>query len=695
LSNYKKILPWLALLAAIIVGGALRLHYFNNHLATNNGFAVFVDMASHFFRQPGGYNFQKYIETTKNPDDYIFTTKPSYRAVGSFRNEKGWAFILAFLIPEGTKGINNIAKLVALYQIFFDLCVLVLLFFAGRSLAGPWCGAFTAFLYALFLPAIYFSTWVVYYYWAIPFSCLSAFFWSVLYLPERRKWSFASKAWLFVSYGFLVGFASFLRLSFVPLTLVMSPLIYLKERNIKVSLLLLFFMLLGQGVALAPQMAITYKWYGVFKLSNRGVWHTIISGLGLYPNPFGIKDSADLTAVRWAIDNGGPDLNKDGMEAYDAFMKAKALEFLKLRPDIYLRNFVSNLKRGLTMTYAFGQRYYSGPRFVGLVDSNTKFYTTPLLVISWIFFAVIFIALSITLLFDYNRFMLLFAPFLQGLYFVTILGLYFPPVDAHQTAFYPLYIQLLGGSICALILFISKHLFPLIQLLKRSNYSLKRTMYIINGEQNNPSIRARFFFFSVCTLFIFVLWLSGTVAANRLLAETSHGIPRPPIKEIILQNTGSFENWKKLNKDFLPLGWGLVQVDGMGAKLRRTEDPSKVAHGKYSAEITPSGKGIVLLYHKVTWDKLYGFLGKTVRFQAWVSSQNSVQRQVGIALNNGINSSNWPKAFYNDSGQWKLLSLTYRIPIGTEKLVFYCFVDQAANAPVYFDAITVNIITHK
>lgn len=688
-------LPWLALLLAIIVGGALRLHYFKKDLEVTNGFAVFVDMASHFFRQPGGYNFQKYLETTKNPDNYIFTTKPPYRAVGSFRNEKGWAFILAFLIPEGTRGIDNIAKLVALYQIFFDLCVLVLLFFAGRSLAGPWCGAFTAFLYALFLPAIYFSTWVVYYYWVIPFSCLSAFFWSVLYLPEKRKWSFISKAWLFILYGFLVGFASFLRLSFVPLTLVMSPLIYLKERNVKVSLLLLFFMLLGQGVALAPQMAITYKWYGVFKLSNRGVWHGVISGLGLHPNPFGIKDSADLTAVKWAVDNGGPDLNKDGMDAYDAFMKAKALEFLKLRPDIYLRNFVSNLKRGLTMTYAFGQRYYSGPRFVGLVDSNTKFYTTPLLVIFWIFFAFILIALSVTLLFDYNRFLLLFAPFLQGLYFVAILALYFPPVDAHQTAYYPLYVQLLGGSFFVLILFISTNFPLLIKRLKRSDYSLKRTMDISNGKQGGPSFRARLFVFSVCILFMFGLWLSGTVAANRLLPETSQEIQRMPIKELSLENKGSFEDWRETDKGFLPLGWGLVQINGMGAKLQRIDDPSNVTHGKYSARITPSGKGVVLLYYKITWDKLYSLLGKTVHFQAWVRSRNSAPRQVGIALNNGINSSNWPIKYYNNSGYWQRLSLTYYIPVDTEKLVFYCFVDRAANAPVYFDAVTVGIATSK
>ncbi|MEA3346552.1 MAG: hypothetical protein U9Q21_00490, partial [Candidatus Auribacterota bacterium] len=279
---------------SLIIGAGYRAVDIKKNFGINGGFEFYVEMASHFWTDPGGYNFEEGLKIIENPDDYVFTRHPKEPATTSFENEKGWEFILSLIFTEGTKGIQNLAMTVIRYQMMLDLLVVVLLFFAGRSIIGPLGGSFAAILYALFKPSIIMMSWVSYYYWAIPFSALSLLFWTTIYKPEKRTYSLKILFLLFFLYGMMIGFAVSVRLSFLFLPLFLSPLIFFRERNLKRGLILMLAMMIGQGVLLVPQVLITHKYYGRYTLSVRGKWHHVIQGLGSYPNPFGIKDSADL-----------------------------------------------------------------------------------------------------------------------------------------------------------------------------------------------------------------------------------------------------------------------------------------------------------------------------------------------------------------------------------------------------------------
>ena len=140
------------LLLSLVIGASYRIIDVEENFSVTNGFEFFVNMASHFWTQPGGYNFEDSLKMKEKPDDYIFSRNTKEPATGSFENEKGWAFILSLIFKEGTKGIQNLAVTVVRYQLMLDLFVVVLLFWAGRSIAGPLGGGLAAILYALFKP---------------------------------------------------------------------------------------------------------------------------------------------------------------------------------------------------------------------------------------------------------------------------------------------------------------------------------------------------------------------------------------------------------------------------------------------------------------------------------------------------------------------------------------------------------------
>ncbi|MEA3347106.1 MAG: hypothetical protein U9Q21_03335 [Candidatus Auribacterota bacterium] len=441
------------LLLSLVIGAGYRIIDVKENFDINNGFEYFVNMASHFWTSPGGYNFENSLKMKENPDDYVFSRYPVEVVTRSFPNEKGWAFILSVIFEEGTKGVQNLAMTVVRYQLMLDLLVIVFLFLAGRAIAGPLGGSFAAILYALFKPSIMMMSWVSYYYWAIPFSVLSLFFWTTIYKPGNKPYSLRILFLLFFLYGMIMGFATSLRLGFLFLPLFLSPLIFFRERNLKRGLILMLAMLIGQGVLLVPQILVTHKYYAEYTLSVRGKWHSVIQGLGAYPNPFGIEDTADLTAVNWAVSKGGPDPNKVGIQEYDKFMKKEAILLFKERPDIFLRNFRTNLYAGITMTPKDSTRYIGGPVFFGILDSDEKYVGYDPKILKLARFFPWLILFSICILFFFNRrcFRLFLAVIFQGLYVLGILCIYFPPVDNHTTVYFPIFVLLLAVGLAVLV----------------------------------------------------------------------------------------------------------------------------------------------------------------------------------------------------------------------------------------------------
>ncbi|MBF0480613.1 MAG: hypothetical protein HQK82_02940 [Desulfovibrionaceae bacterium] len=695
-----KKLPYAVLVLATVLATGLRSEHAVKDFEVTNGFGVFVEMASHFREQPGGYSFDKYLDIMKNPSGYVFSTSPGYKATASFENEKGWAYILSLIIPEKTVGLETIARIAGRLQILIELLVVAALFLCGRVLGGPWTGALTALLYALFIPAINMSTWVVYYYWSIPFSMLSLLFWVAVYLPAKGYRSLHVKSGLFFLYGLAMGFATFVRLVFFPLALVMTPFIFLKERKTVASLLLIGCMALGQAIVVLPQMEITKTWYGKYKLSNRGFWHGVISGLGFYPNPFGIHDTADLTMIDWAIAKGGPNFNQRGvtMGYFDSFMKKKSIELFKERPDIFLRNFVFNLERGFAMNYGGEVRNIFAPRFAGILNPRQSYDTTATIYASHVLLALILIALAISFIVGDERFLLLFAGFWQASFFVTSLGIYFPPTPSHQTAYFPLFIFLVAGSISLLAWYAARLVCRFAPRGPgRAGARLARTIADPQLDSDPRALWKRAVIASGVVLLVGVFVGSGV-----LLSPTRDEIDEAKAASIVNAEidpaqVGGFEFWTPPSGSpqvpaAAPDGWNFAQFDGKGARVAMEESSDLVKEGGRSVAIIPKGKGIDILFHGIAADKLYYYLGRTVQLDGWVKSANSRPGQVGLAFCFGTKVEEFPVAYYANSGQWERLSLTFKVPTDLKNLFIAGLVREDADAPAYFDGLRLELV---
>jgi hypothetical protein len=426
------------LLFSIIIGAGYRAIVLKEKYEIWNGFGVFLSLASNFHKTLGKYSFEEYLAIDKNPEEYIYTQgKSKFSPTGSIDNELGWSFILSLILKEDTKGVNNLALIIVRWQIMLDLIVIILLFWIGRETAG-WIGACLAsFLYAIFKMPMVVASWIVYYYWTIPFSALSLFFWTFVYKAEKD--STKRKYIYFFLYGLLMGFATFIRLYFIFLPLLLSPIVFIREKKFKKATTLILLMFLGQMLLLTPQVLLNKKNHDQYTLSTRGTWHTVIQGLGAYQNPWGIKDTGDITVVNWVIARGGPDLNKEGMRAYDKFCKQTVFALFREHPEIFIKNALNNIKAGMTISPHFFN-------FLGFSDKALN-YDKVNKIFPWLIVSVFFMLFAISR----KHFWVFFIIFIHGIYFMFVVLLYFPNYIPFMASYIPIFILLFATCIATYI----------------------------------------------------------------------------------------------------------------------------------------------------------------------------------------------------------------------------------------------------
>lgn len=435
----KPLLPTV-LIISLIIGAGYRSVVLKESYEVWNGLGVFLSLASNFHKTFGKYSFEEYQEILKNPDSYVYTNgKSGFKPNGSIENELGWSFILSFILEEGVRGVNNLALIIARYQVMIDLSIIIILFWVGKRIAGPTGACLAPLLYSIFKMPMVVMSWVTYYYWTIPFSALSLLFWAVIYRPDDEKIKIHWKYLSFFLYGVLIGFATFVRLYFLLLPLFMAPLLFIREKSIKKGIILLMIILFGQSFFVIPQILITKKHFGKYALTTRGSWHLVVQGLGIYPNPWGIKDSGDLTVAAWAIDRGGPDLNKDGMEAYNKFLGKEVFKMFKEHPEIFFRNFKNNMIGGLAISTHYFQ-------FFGIIDTvpvrDRLFKVFPWLILS---------AFFLLFIFSRNQFWMASAVFLQGLYLLLVVCTFFPSYIPFVAGYIPVFVLLLAIAVAVYI----------------------------------------------------------------------------------------------------------------------------------------------------------------------------------------------------------------------------------------------------
>ena len=440
-----------SLVLILVIGGYYRNLAIDSNVRIRNGFESTVSMASYLFKYPAAQlnvNFIKpeqsvydsfplkdYEKYSTNTDSFIFSRNPDIndslkQNMNKSRSELGWAFILRYVLKDGMSGSKNMAKRIVRFRFIIELILIALLFFTGKNIAGLFGGILAGLSYAVFLPAVHMMCYITYYYWAIPFSVFSLFFWIVIYEGKFSQKKFKNKMIIFFFYGALMGFATATRMIYLFLPLFLSPFILFKERKIKPTLILLIVMLVGQFILLTPQMFINQKQFGKFSITTRDTWHAVLTGVGIRKNPFGIVNSGDIAVYDYikrttgVVYAGG-----DGMDTYNKACKKQTVKIIKENPVFFINNAIKNIKSAKLIN----------PTGFYAIDTPIN-RTTPLKEIhekGWTRVAsarflgkylmwLVFLALILCFFRSKERFTLFLLLIAQSLYLVLVIGLYFP-----------------------------------------------------------------------------------------------------------------------------------------------------------------------------------------------------------------------------------------------------------------------------
>ncbi len=136
-----------------------------------------------------------------------------------------------------------------------------------------------------------------------------------------------------------------------------------------------------------------------------------------------------------------------------------------------------------------------------------------------------------------------------------------------------------------------------------------------------------------------------------------------------------------------PDGW--QYASGKGGTIARAMEKDKVKYGQSSVETKPGNSGNSHLMFQITGDKLYYLLGKTITVSVWVKSDNKIKNKVNLLLHNSIDPARHVSAYYQNSGDWEKLALTYKVPDDILGMHVFLNVDKGLTAPVYFDGVAI------
>lgn len=474
--NVQNIIPLTALTIILGIGGYYRLLEIDSNVRIRNGFESTVSMASYLFMNPAAsyhdnlvkpeysiydsFPISEYSNVTNGADDFTFIRNPvvedSFKERGVklvSRSELGWSFILRYVLYDGMKGSQNMAMRIVKFRFIIELILIALLFFIGERVAGILGAILAALLYALFCPAVHMMSYVTYYYWAIPFSVLSLFFWIVIYEGLDVGSNLKKKILLFFFYGALMGFATATRMIFLYLPVFLSPFILYKERRLKPTIILLIAMLGGQFLLLVPQMFVNKKQFGRFALTTRDTWHAVLTGVGVYKNPYGIENSGDFAVYDYIKRTTGVDIYTDGFDAYNKACKRQTIKLIKENPKLFFNNAIKNLSGayGINPSGFFGIDFpinkapsleYVQERCPSLTSVHLR---------DKYFLWLILSALVVSFFSSQGQFRMFLLVIAQSLYSVLVICLYFPNYLYYLSGYIPCWSLILSLSLAIVL----------------------------------------------------------------------------------------------------------------------------------------------------------------------------------------------------------------------------------------------------
>jgi 4-amino-4-deoxy-L-arabinose transferase-like glycosyltransferase len=223
----------------------------------------------------------------------------------------------------------------------------LLIYLLGKELFNRNVGLVAAFLYAIYLPLAYISTWVLNDA-LVPFFTLLSLY---LFVMGVRKKSIT----YYILAGFTVGIGCYFSPSIVLLPVIfgLGVLIYaFGQSGFKKNILNVFkitaIMILVPAVVLSPWIVRNYNITGHVMLMRPAFWQGIWEGFGEYKNPVGavLNDAITYEQVTKELGYNIP----YGTPEFDAVLREKSINAIKANPGWWL----SVLARRVPHTIVYG-----------------------------------------------------------------------------------------------------------------------------------------------------------------------------------------------------------------------------------------------------------------------------------------------------------------------------------------------------
>ncbi len=256
-----------------------------------------------------------------------------------------WGFegvvALAWLLPAPHGALS-----ILVLQHAVDLSCLLLVAWIGWRLVSPWAGACAALTYAVHPSVTNLAGNPYYYYWN-HVVCLTALAVWVAWLRDPGKDRRGRSLLFTVAVGAVLGAGILLRATNQVLLPLFWLFLFLSQGLRRWTLLLAVCMTAAALLILTPVVLTKYHEHGRVQLAGKEVfWHTILCGVGLHDNPWGLQwdDALIMARIR---DRHGVAYDPQNMRPYDQACKREVLALWRENPGIFLRNVRRNLIIGL------------------------------------------------------------------------------------------------------------------------------------------------------------------------------------------------------------------------------------------------------------------------------------------------------------------------------------------------------------
>ena len=261
--------------------------------------------------------------------------------------DAGYAVIVEvarFLFPTFPDSFLRVLGL----QLLVDCAMIAFVFFVS-SRWGLGVGAATTLAYVCNAVFARLVAIPLYYYWDVPIGL--ALLGAVLVALETPR----RAGVLLGAAGALLGFAVWVRASWWPLAVVYFGLVA-SSRVLRSRLLPAVVIF---AVVAAPQVWRSSHARGHLALSTRATWHVAMTGLGYYPNPYGLEPS-DESVFRLTQERHGVAFLMQDYGPHDEAAKLEYLAILRRDPRFVWTSFFGRLWESVTGTTSDSASAYPG-----------------------------------------------------------------------------------------------------------------------------------------------------------------------------------------------------------------------------------------------------------------------------------------------------------------------------------------------